>query len=48
VLPLYYDEIVHSRCCGLVAFNNAGKEVMAWFYGLREGTWYYVEIGKYD
>jgi hypothetical protein len=48
VLPLYYDEIVHYRCCGPAAFNNAGNETMIWFYGLRDGTWYYVEIGKYD
>jgi hypothetical protein len=48
VLPLYYDEIVHYCCCGPAAFNNAGNETMIWFYGLRDGTWYYVEIGKYD
>ncbi len=31
-----------------VAFNNGGNEDMVWFYGLRAGTWYYVEIGNYD
>jgi hypothetical protein len=29
-------------------FNNAGNEDMAWFYGLRDGTWYYVEIGAFE
>lgn len=47
VLPVYYDEVVHNRCCEPGAFNAAGNESMAWFYGLRDGTWYYVEIGKY-
>ena len=47
VLPVYYDDIVHYRCCEPAAFNNAGNEAMVWFYGLREGTWYYVEIGAY-
>jgi hypothetical protein len=47
-LPVYYEEIVHYRCCEPGAFNNAGSEDMAWFYGLRDGTWYYVEIGKHE
>jgi hypothetical protein len=44
VLPLYYDDIPHYRCCEPAAFNNAGNDDMVWFYGLREGIWYYVEI----
>jgi hypothetical protein len=48
VLPAYYDEVVHNRCCEPGAFNAAGNESMVWFYALRDGTWYYVEIGKYE
>jgi hypothetical protein len=47
-LPLHYDEIIHYRCCEPAMFNNAGHEDMAWFYGLRDGTWYYVEIGAFE
>lgn len=47
-LPLYYDEIVHYLCCGYATYNPSGNEDMVWFYGLREGMWYYVEIGAYD
>jgi hypothetical protein len=47
-LPHYYDEIIHYRCCEPGAFNNGGSEDMAWFYGLRDGTWYYVEIGAFE
>lgn len=47
VLPVYYEEIPHYRCCEPAAFNNGGNEDMAWFYGLREGMWHYVEIGAY-
>jgi hypothetical protein len=46
-LPVYYQEIVHYRCCEPAAFNNAGNQAMAWFYGLRDGEWYYVEMGEY-
>jgi hypothetical protein len=31
-----------------VAFNNAGNKDVVWFYARRDGTWYDVEIGKYD
>jgi hypothetical protein len=47
-LPVYYDEIIHYRCCEPSMFNNAGNEDMVWFYGLRDGTWYYVEIGAFE
>jgi hypothetical protein len=48
VLPQIYNEIVHYRCCEPAMFNNGGNQDMVWFYGLRDGTWYYVEIGSYD
>lgn len=47
VLPVYYEDVVHYRCCEPAAFNNAGNEEMVWFYGLRDGVWNYVEIGAY-
>ena len=47
-LPVYYDEVIHYRCCEPAMFNNGGNEDIAWFYGLRDGTWYYVEIGRYE
>jgi len=46
-LPLYFEEVIHYRCCEPSMFNNDGNEDMAWFYGLREGMWYYVEVGVY-
>lgn len=47
VLPVSFEEIIHYRCCEPAMFNNGGNEDMAWFYGLREGKWYYVEVGVY-
>ena len=47
-LPLAYDEVVHHQCCEPAAFNIRSNEHMLWFYALKEGTWYYVEIGAYD
>ena len=44
ILPTYYDDIFHYACCGPARYNNGGNETMAWFMGLRDGVWYYVEI----
>jgi hypothetical protein len=46
-LPVYYEEVIHYRCCEASMFNAGGNEDMAWFYGLREGVWYYGEMGVY-
>jgi hypothetical protein len=46
-LPLYFEEVIHYRCCEAAMFNNAGNDDMVWFYGLRQGIWYYVEMGVY-
>ena len=48
MLPIYYDDVVHYRCCEPGAFNTAGNEHMVWFYALRDGIWYYVELGAYQ
>jgi hypothetical protein len=46
ILPLYYEDVFHYACCGPAAYNDGGNESQAWFYGLREGWWYYVEVGE--
>ena len=48
VLPHTYDEVVHDRCCEPAAFNVGGNAHMVWFHGLRDGLWYYVEMGMYE
>jgi hypothetical protein len=42
-----YEEIVHNQCCEPAIFNPGDSPFMVWFYGLRNGTWYYVEAGVY-
>lgn len=46
-LPCQYDEVIHYRCCEPAAFNVFGNEMMVWFHALRDGMWYYVEMGIY-
>jgi hypothetical protein len=48
VLPYRYDGVVHYMCCEPATFNAAGNETMVWFHALRDGTWYYVEMGVYE
>ncbi len=48
VLPYQYDEVIHYQCCEPAAFNVAGDEVIIWFHALRDGMWYYVEMGVYQ
>ena len=47
VLPYQYEEVIHYRCCGPAAFNVGNSEVMVWFHALKNGMWYYVEMGIY-
>jgi len=47
-LPVYYEDIIHYLCCETGMYNPAWNERMLWFYGFRDGVWYYVEIGNYD
>lgn len=47
-LAYRYDDIVHYMCCEPAMFNTAGNETMVWFHALRDGTWYYVEMGVYE
>ena len=46
-LPVKYDQVYHGMCCEPGAFNVSGNEQMVWFYALRDGIWYYVEMGAY-
>jgi hypothetical protein len=48
VLPYRYNHIVHYMCCEPATFNAAGNETMVWFHALRDGMWYYVEMGVYE
>jgi hypothetical protein len=48
VLPYSYTEVIHYKCCEPAAFNPGFSEHMVWFYGLRDGMWYYVEMGIYE
>ncbi|HFD40688.1 MAG TPA: hypothetical protein ENJ31_12665 [Anaerolineae bacterium] len=46
-LPVEYDYVYHGMCCEQAMYNVAGNEQMVWFYALRDGIWYYVEMGVY-
>lgn len=48
VLSYQYDDVIHYRCCEPGVFNVAGNETMVWFHALRDGMWYYVEMGVYQ
>jgi hypothetical protein len=46
-LPLVYTRVFHKACCEPAAFNVGSNDRMVWFYALKNGWWYYVELGKY-
>ena len=48
VLPYRYDEVPHYLCCEPALANPGHNESMVWFHGLRDGVWYYVELGIYE
>jgi Tol biopolymer transport system component len=48
VLPYHYDDVVHYMCCEPALWNVLGNETMVWFHALRDGMWYYVEMGVYE
>jgi len=47
-LPIQYDEVIHYQCCEPAMFNPGENSNMVWFYALRAGSWYYVELGMYQ
>lgn len=48
VLPYHYDEVPYYLCCVPAIANPGDSETMVWFHGLRDGMWYYVEMGIYE
>ncbi len=47
-LPQTYEQVPHYQCCEPAGFNPAFSPDMTWFYGLKEGSWYYVSMGVYQ
>jgi hypothetical protein len=47
-LPVTYDDVIHYRCCEPGAFNPRTSTSMVAFYALRDGVWYYIELGNYQ
>jgi hypothetical protein len=46
-LPYTYQDVAHYMCCEPSMFNLSGNGTMVWFHALRDGMWYYVEMGAY-
>jgi hypothetical protein len=46
-LPEVYDQVFHKACCEPSMFNVGSSKDMVWFYALKEGVWYYVEVGDF-
>jgi hypothetical protein len=44
---LGYDDVIHYRCCGESILNPQPAEDMVAFFATRDGTWYYVELGRF-
>lgn len=42
-----YNDVIHDQCCEPAMFNVSANSIMVWFYALKGGTWYYVELGIY-
>ncbi len=47
-IPLDYDVLQHYYCCSGGAFNPIPNQNMVSFFAMRAGTWYYVELGRYE
>lgn len=47
-LPYHYDQVVRQNTGDLAVFNPGTSGGVLWFYALRDGLWYYVEIGRFD
>lgn len=46
-VTLGFDEVPHYQCCSASVLNPQHAEHMVAFFGRRDRTWYYVEIGAY-
>jgi len=45
-LPYTYDLVLHGKTGELTIFNPGSAGELVWFYALRDGLWYYVEVGR--
>ncbi len=43
-----YQEVIHYACCEPAAFNPQFNEHLITFYGRKNGTWTYVQMGVFD
>ena len=44
--PYFYDQVVQNQSGSLSIFNPASNAHIAWFYALRDGLWYYVQVSS--
>ncbi len=47
-VPLGYDRVLHYGCCSAGSLSPDQYENMVGFFAVRDGKWYYVEIGAYE
>ncbi len=47
-IPLGYDRIPHYGCCSYAELNPSAWQNRVDFFGLRDKTWYLVQIGSPD
>jgi hypothetical protein len=47
-LAYTYDQVVHNNSGPIAIFNPGGAGRIGWFYALRDGVWYYVEVGVFE
>jgi len=45
---LDYEHVRHNECCSMAEANPVQAENMVAFFALRDGMWYYVEMGVYE
>lgn len=46
-LPIWYDKVWHYGCCSIGVLNPKAASNWIGFWGIRDGVWYYTEIGQY-
>ena len=44
ILPLRYQDVAHGMCCSPAQNNPSIRDDFAYFYGMRDGEWYYVAL----
>jgi hypothetical protein len=45
---LGYSQVPHYGCCSASALNPQQAEDMLAFFAERDGSWFYVELGKFE